>query len=520
MNINIYRYKKILTFLLILIFFNQENFAQNIAVIRGKGFEKQNGTVLKLAKPIGNYPKTFYKKNSDEIQIENGEFVKELQLDSNGFVTVYEQPYMFGSFSFFVEKGDTITIEQKNNAIEISGNNALFNNFYTNNLYLKSSKDSVFDVLGIFKKYNSASDIIRNVEIQKQKIFGFYDAIYKEKKISPDCLKAAKAEVEGRINFFSGNFAENSRHEDTKKKLGVILDRKEAQKLVEFYNSKYSIFQDNSLYSTILDQNIYMTAWNMEAQAKQTNKKVERFWNQFDGLFKNCRSNFGVIDFIEEKQYKEIYVASCIFESIRFSCVTNKKDLIAVYRAFIKKYPDSNYNLALENVLFEDNLNLKKSNLSPIGSLSSYDSTAGLSISNTTFDADQSFEKAIAAKYPNQDLFIDFWATYCSPCVKQFGYNNELHLFLDKQNIKTLYVSIDNEATLDLWKKMINDYSLVGYHFFSSEIYRDEKIMKSLIEYVPRYFVYNSKTKKITLVDGFPSEKQQFYKKISTSLNK
>lgn len=263
-----------------------------------------------------------------------------------------------------------------------------------------------------------------------------------------------------------------------------------------------------------------MTGWNMEAQAKKTNKKVNRFWNQFDELFKSCRSNFGVIDFVEPEQYKEIYIASCIFESIRFNCVKNKKDLIAVYRAFIKKYPESNYNMIIENLLFEDDLKQKENNNSPIGSLSSYDSTVGLSISNSLIDEKKSFEEAIAEKYPNQNLFIDFWATYCSPCIKQFEYNDELHLFLGKQDIKTMYVTIDNEASVDLWKKMINDYSLVGYHYFASEIYRNEKIMKAVIDYVPHYFVYNYKTKKITLVEGYPSEKQKFYDKITASLIK
>lgn len=520
MIISIYKYQQRLLVLLLVLFFNQETFSQNSAVILGKGFDKQNGKLLKVAKPIGNYPKSFYKKNSDDIKVENGQFVKELELDSNGFVTIYEDPYMFGSFSFFVEKGDSIIIEQKKDRIEISGNNSAFNNLYTNNSYLKVSPDSVFDVLTVLKKHKNADDVIKNIDIQKQKIFNFYQALHKEKKISANCLKAVKAEIDGRINFFAGNYSENGRSEETRKKLGLAFDTKEAQKLVEFYNSKYSVFSENSLYSTILDQNLYMTGWNMEAQAKKTNKKVNRFWNQFDELFKSCRSNFGVIDFLEPEQYKEIYIASCIFESIRFNCVKNKKDLIAVYRAFIKKYPESNYNTIIENLLFEDDLKQKENNNSPIGSLSSYDAAVGLSISNSRIDVKKSFEEAIAEKYPNQNLFIDFWATYCSPCIKQFEYNDELHLFLNKQDIKTIYVTIDNEASVDLWKKMISDYSLVGYHLFASEVYRNEKIMKEVIDYVPHYFVYNYKTKKITLVEGYPSEKQKFYDKITASLIK
>ncbi|MNL68580.1 hypothetical protein D3C87_1933220 [compost metagenome] len=81
-------------------------------------------------------------------------------------------------------------------------------------------------------------------------------------------------------------------------------------------------------------------------------------------------------------------------------------------------------------------------------------------------------------------------------------------------------MTIDNEASVDLWKKMISDYSLVGYHLFASEVYRNEKIMKEVIDYVPHYFVYNYKTKKITLVEGYPSEKQKFYDKITASLIK
>jgi hypothetical protein len=89
---------------------------------------------------------------------------------------------------------------------------------------------------------------------------------------------------------------------------------------------------------------------------------------------------------------------------------------------------------------------------------------------------------------------------------------------LDTKNIKTLYLSFDSEDDIAKWEKYIQDYSLTGYHFLANKAYQ-EKFLNPLSQYIPRYFVYNSKTRKVKqLEEGFPNEKEKFYAKITKAL--
>lgn len=38
---------------------------------------------------------------------------------------------------------------------------------------------------------------------------------------------------------------------------------------------------------------------------------------------------------------------------------------------------------------------------------------------------------------------LNFWATWCSPCVKEIGYFEELHRQFESENVKVILVSLD-----------------------------------------------------------------------------
>ena len=99
----------------------------------------------------------------------------------------------------------------------------------------------------------------------------------------------------------------------------------------------------------------------------------------------------------------------------------------------------------------------------------------------------------------------------------RISYNNDLHSFLDSKNIKALYISFDKEEETVKWEKYIQDYNLTGYHFLGNKAYQ-EKFLNPLSAYIPRYFVYNYKTKELKLLEGLPKEKETFYANITKAL--
>jgi len=66
-------------------------------------------------------------------------------------------------------------------------------------------------------------------------------------------------------------------------------------------------------------------------------------------------------------------------------------------------------------------------------------------------------------KFPGKKLYIDVWATWCGPCRDEFKYKDALYKLLAANNITMVYISIDEDARNEGWKKMISHYGLHGY---------------------------------------------------------
>ncbi len=74
-------------------------------------------------------------------------------------------------------------------------------------------------------------------------------------------------------------------------------------------------------------------------------------------------------------------------------------------------------------------------------------------------------------KFRGKPVFIDVWATWCSPCLAEFREREKLHNLLEKYGYDLLYISIDNDENDTKWKSLISDYNLYkGYHVRANTI--------------------------------------------------
>jgi len=58
-------------------------------------------------------------------------------------------------------------------------------------------------------------------------------------------------------------------------------------------------------------------------------------------------------------------------------------------------------------------------------------------------EVDSNVLQAITHNFNDTTYVVNFWATWCSPCVKEIGYFEELHRQYASGNLKVILVSLD-----------------------------------------------------------------------------
>lgn len=126
---------------------------------------------------------------------------------------------------------------------------------------------------------------------------------------------------------------------------------------------------------------------------------------------------------------------------------------------------------------------------------------------------------------PGKAVFIDCWATWCSPCVQAFGYNKQVDSLLLANQVDRLYISIDNPDNRASWKNAVEKYCLGGFHILASkELIADiERLCKLNPKegfQIPRYMFVDKKGMLFTDDVPTPENFDLLKKKIESSAGK
>lgn len=263
------------------------------------------------------------------------------------------------------------------------------------------------------------------------------DSLYKNEKINPSFYNYAKGLVIDDYLFRAGLLASITDEKYIHKK--VYLPKTDS---VTFFSDidrlykKYTAIQTDGI---CLDRKASLRAMNLipgEALDLGVDEvKAYKFLN---------------------REEQEIMVAS----EIILNASTGKLDsvcLTAKVSNFKQVFPDSRYVPVLESLKPLEEKGYLFARFSDTDGFSEF---GQLKVNNLT-----DITKMFLGRKP---VFIDFWATWCSPCLNEFKFREELDLFLKENNIAVMYVSLDFGGNYNKWKETIIENQLEGFHYLAT----------------------------------------------------
>lgn len=415
-----------------------------------------------------------------------GEFVHQFRTDRPGMVQVWTQGS--DSFTLYLTPGSKDTITVTKDTLIISGTNSAYNRcLKTVNDYQKYSDKLVYmqphELRGItsLEQYHRLADARMRQALDAVNTSGLNEEFLAEQRAHIDYIRRSI-------------FIHIARQLSRKEKLPEDWQRELTEVINSSVNGDY--LRSYRGIGFFVNSLVMMQFTNLE------NGDLKEIKDYASFLFDRYRKFF-TGDNLQYMQAQLIYE-----DEFQGSKTPSIPQLYETYRA---EFPNSPFLNVLEPGV-KENLRFQNSRIT--------DKDYHILTCDSTIT---SLEDAVKP-FKGKVVYIDVWATWCGPCLKEFQYLPALKEKAHNMDVVYLYISIDRPEERKKWEKTIAYHQLKGYHLLVNE-----KLGKSLytelgnerqILSIP-CFVIIDKTGKIAIRHAAaPSEPEKVIEQLSTYYNK
>ncbi|MDW5290374.1 TlpA family protein disulfide reductase [Formosa sp. PL04] len=230
------------------------------------------------------------------------------------------------------------------------------------------------------------------------------------------------------------------------------LSSSEKQKINEYSNIKAQ--RDNEIpYDTIRLRELSKSIYPMLKDtiiAFKTAKKI----NYIDSLFTPNKADLLKLK-ISSKDPKEKKI---VFETT----------LNTVSTEWCKEVLESNYEESIEEIASIERILKDEKSFTP-------NKNIGTPIAELPFGAKlykvdnlkaEELLSNIKTAFNDKALILDFWATWCAPCLGDMPYSKKLHDEFKSEPIEFVYLCTSNGSDIEKWKTKIIELEMGGTHLF------------------------------------------------------
>jgi thiol-disulfide isomerase/thioredoxin len=237
---------------------------------------------------------------------------------------------------------------------------------------------------------------------------------------------------------------------------------------------------------------------SMDKSALTNSKATRWFINKY--LFEYVYPRT-IIDIESKSIIGKLLVASkgidaSLLENIKALTENNALLRQLCYSAFFNEELDKN---SIEN--YEDNKKLIQQNITEpflkyplianyVNTKTKIDTPLNLTDFKTSSVKDtdlNSFLEDIKKNYQDKLLYIDVWATWCSPCIEEMKKSKEIHEQLKVKGVECIFVCIDSEK--DKCDTALAELDLKGQFYFLSKKQSNLLREKFSISGIPHYLL-------------------------------